>query len=465
MINALNSTRVDTKHSEVTATDNVIKWVNPLSLKEHPFSLTIYGSDRHDDLVESIREYSVLTPLVICGDQVISGHRRLRAALELGIDLVPCVEKKLSSILEEKEVILEYNRYRIKNASQLYREGKAIEQIIREKTHQMQVRGGVKKVRQNFAVPKDKLRTRARIAQAIGIGSGEQWRKLEFIGKHSPDILDRIKSTDLSIHKAYSLSKERVSDESSKHVATIRSFKSATIKFGSFTQAFGDIPDNSVDLVITNLHPDPEVWEPFSLSSSRVVVAGGFVIVFLLDKQSVPDALSAITQHLRYFWIMSFILNGPQSRLTQPQNVLSNWVPIIILSNGKPRFKPTKMWSDSQIERWQGQCHRWLYLPAARYLIRLFSPPRSTILDPFALGGEFLFAASLEGRFARGYESNTYYYQRAIRLLSQTEDETLAQCPRKCGGRLFREDNEVYCLQCGYRADYVGPDIVNHEHK
>lgn len=42
-------------------------------------------------LVESIREFGFLNPIVIAGNQIVAGHARVEAAQQLGIELVPCI--------------------------------------------------------------------------------------------------------------------------------------------------------------------------------------------------------------------------------------------------------------------------------------------------------------------------------------------------------------------------------------
>ena len=86
--------------------NNEIELIDPKSLKEHPFSTSIYGRDNQDDITISIKEHGILMPLVIQGDVVISGHRRLRAALDIGIESVPCIRQQYTSLMQEQEAIL-----------------------------------------------------------------------------------------------------------------------------------------------------------------------------------------------------------------------------------------------------------------------------------------------------------------------------------------------------------------------
>jgi hypothetical protein len=99
--------------------------------------LSIYGEPAADldDLTLSIRDHGILVPLVVARGaepgiwEVISGHRRLGSALALGLSKVPCEVRKVPSDSARRLAILEYNRQRRKNFSQLMREADALEEL------------------------------------------------------------------------------------------------------------------------------------------------------------------------------------------------------------------------------------------------------------------------------------------------------------------------------------------------
>jgi len=186
---------------------DIIEWVDPndpkCPLMANKFSLQVYGEDSCEDLVESIRELGVLQPLYATPKWVIiSGHRRWKAARIAG-RRVPVIRKGYPTTLDEHRAIIEHNRQRIKTGLQLYNEGKALEEIEREKARQRQVQGGKQKVLQNFAEAPDERLARTQIARAIGLGSGEQWRKLEYVGERAPQLLPEISPGGMTIYAAY----------------------------------------------------------------------------------------------------------------------------------------------------------------------------------------------------------------------------------------------------------------------
>lgn len=188
----------------------IIEWLDPTILKPHKFSQDIYGDDGYADLIPSIKELGVLQALYVNQNNLIlSGHRRWRAALEAKVK-IPVIRKIYSSKMDEHQAIIEFNRYRIKTGIQLYNEGKALENIEIEKAKRRQGKRTdlYPDIPQNFAECRDI------VATTIGLGSGEQWRKLSYIGEHKPELLSEIKPQGISIHRAYKLTEREVISKS-----------------------------------------------------------------------------------------------------------------------------------------------------------------------------------------------------------------------------------------------------------
>ena len=75
--------------------NEVISYVSPTILKVHPRNNEFFddiNGEEFDRLVESIKDHGVLTPLRVTGDMtIISGHQRMRAAIEAGCATVPVI--------------------------------------------------------------------------------------------------------------------------------------------------------------------------------------------------------------------------------------------------------------------------------------------------------------------------------------------------------------------------------------
>ena len=69
------------------------------AFKDHPFK--VLDDEKMADLVESVKTYGVLTPVLLRSDgengyEMISGHRRMHAAVIAGLVTIPAIVKELS---------------------------------------------------------------------------------------------------------------------------------------------------------------------------------------------------------------------------------------------------------------------------------------------------------------------------------------------------------------------------------
>ncbi len=97
-------------HSEVPSekTDGTtsLKLNDLIPFRNHPFKL--YEGDRFNDMVESIKQYGVIVPIVVrkVDDkyEILSGHNRVNAAKEAGLNEVPTVIKE--GLTEEEATLI-----------------------------------------------------------------------------------------------------------------------------------------------------------------------------------------------------------------------------------------------------------------------------------------------------------------------------------------------------------------------
>ena len=92
---------------EESATDIEISRIH--SFVNHPFK--VLDDDKMDDLVESIKQNGVLTPVLVRPDknnsyEMISGHRRMHAAIKAGLETIPAIVRDMED--DEAIVIMVY---------------------------------------------------------------------------------------------------------------------------------------------------------------------------------------------------------------------------------------------------------------------------------------------------------------------------------------------------------------------
>ena len=83
--------------NEESAMDIEVVKIHPF--RNHPFK--VIDDEKMEDLVESIRTNGILSPVLIrpIGNDVyemVSGHRRMHAAILLGMDRIPAIIREMS---------------------------------------------------------------------------------------------------------------------------------------------------------------------------------------------------------------------------------------------------------------------------------------------------------------------------------------------------------------------------------
>ena len=199
----------DQKNMAVVASNPVIRIVNPHDLHPHPYNDKIYGTESIDDLKEEIKKSGWIKPLVVNQSNVIiSGHRRWRAAIGLGMD-VPIESRDFVSEVDELEALLWENFYRQKTTAQKGLEGKTWKHIFTERNKEKQqvqgaehgakgaehgAKGGrghkkeeetplaaraAKGVSSKDKRKKQVSRTSDQVASLVGLGSGDTFERVE----------------------------------------------------------------------------------------------------------------------------------------------------------------------------------------------------------------------------------------------------------------------------------------------
>jgi len=177
--------------------------VDPKELKPHPKNAEIYDDRLDQDFEDSISENGILEPLVVNSQNVIlSGVRRWRAALKLGMDKVPC---RIEDPEDEVKAILEYNRYRQKTPREFYNEYRLIKEREALKAEERMFSG--------TSVPNlEQGRVLKQAAKELEVSSGKL-HQIDFIYRHegqAEDIVKRLNREEIPVYKAYEEVKKRI---------------------------------------------------------------------------------------------------------------------------------------------------------------------------------------------------------------------------------------------------------------
>ena len=164
---------------------------------------------------------------------------------------------------------------------------------------------------------------------------------------------------------------------------------------GDFEDSLRDVPDGSVDLILTD-PPYPfefiECWTKLARFAKAKLKPHGFCIAYS-GQLNLPEVCRRMSEHLDYVWTCALIHAGTHQYVT-PRNLYCGWKPLLIYQNGfkKPAGDAYKDIIDGA--GMEKSHHRWQQAEAELVpLIEYFSNPGDTILEPFAGGGTTIAAA------------------------------------------------------------------------
>jgi site-specific DNA-methyltransferase (adenine-specific) len=179
---------------------------------------------------------------------------------------------------------------------------------------------------------------------------------------------------------------------------------------GDFTVRGNDLPDDSVDLILTD-PPYPEEfaesWDDLAAFAARVLVPGG-IIAALSGKIHVDDRMDRLAAAgLQYGWIYSQPLPGSNTRILA-RHVLQEWKPWLCYSNGP--------WPSGRVD-WNGDLlvadarakdeYEWQQqLGPAVQLVERLTRSGDMVVDPFCGSGTYGVAALNAGRRFTGIEAD-----------------------------------------------------------
>jgi len=189
-------------------------------------------------------------------------------------------------------------------------------------------------------------------------------------------------------------------------------------RLGDFTKVLDDIPDGSVDLILTD-PPYPiefiECWSKLADFAFRKLKKNGFCIAYCGHK-NLYESMKRM-EVLDFYWIFSLIHSG-NTKLIAFNNICAGWKPILIYQKG---FKKLDDRVDDVIKG-SGRSkknHEWEQgLDELDYLIDKFSKPGDLIVEPFTGSGTTLISIKKNNRIGIGAEENEETYNIAKKRIS-----------------------------------------------
>ena len=187
-------------------------------------------------------------------------------------------------------------------------------------------------------------------------------------------------------------------------------------RLGDFRKVLADLPDDSVDLILTD-PPYPrdfiDLWSGLSEFAARVLKPGAFCIAYS-GQANLPEVIKRMGEHLVYYWTFCLYHQG-STQIVNGVNVMCRWKPILLYQK-QPRKKIPNTMQDYLISEGvqEKDDHEWQQTESGvGKLIELFSNPGDIVLDTFAGSGTTLKCARDAGRKPIGCEIDKDTYNRA----------------------------------------------------
>lgn len=411
-------------------------------LKPHPMNRKLYGEEvLPPEFVASIRENGILVPLAVKEDgTIISGHRRWQVALALKMEHVPVQVVRYADDLDEREAIIEFNRQREKTFSQKMAEAEELEAIERERASRRIVEGAKvgaavtnKGKRPVETFPQgEKGKTRDKVAEAIGIGSGRTYDKAAKVweaakkgDETAKKVIAELDEGKTTINAAYKAvvkeaerkEKEQASEQAEKHLAAPLK-RSVQVSPGEWWQLGRHVlfcGDTSTEEFVSRI---PKVPFAFADPPYNAGVAGwdeGFEwrhdwLIKKAQVVAVTPGISSIFDFARitkmpYKWsVACWIDNG----MTRGALGFGNWIYAAIFSDSSlhrnaqdfVRVSIKANESDNTVHKGRKPSE------FIAWLIGLFTKQGDSVIDPFLGSGTTLLVAESMGRICYGGEIN-----------------------------------------------------------
>jgi DNA modification methylase len=372
--------------------------------------------EEFEQLEKNCKAEGIREPVITWNGYIIDGHNRYEIANKHNL-FFNTIEKTFVDENEVKEWMI-LNQFGRRNLSNYQRSVLALqlEDVFKTKAKEKQEKG----INQFSLIQKSEepsIVTIKEVAKVANV-SHDTIAKVKIIQEKAPEeIKAKLITGDVSINQVYQeIKKEEKKEQKEnerKQLAELGAKKEIEIDFrlGDFEDVFNDIPNGSIDCIITD-PPYPyefiDCWSKLSRFAKRVLKPNGYCIAYS-GQMYLPEVMQRMSENLDYYWTFAVYHEG-QTQIVNGINLMCRWKPVLIFQNGKKKIENT--FQDYFIsESREKTGHDWQQSKSGvAYLIEMFTKPNDLILEPFAGSGTTMIVAKQKNRRIIGAEINEQTY-------------------------------------------------------
>jgi len=244
------------------------------------------------------------------------------------------------------------------------------------------------------------MRDELRDGEFVHDDKAEQGRKLRM-----GDVVELAKQADADIEAVWKKITDRGDSCSSVKAAVreLRNEKAARkvktakdelveVRLGDFVEIAKDIPDGSVDVIITDPpypHEFIACWSQLSEVAARILKPHGLCIAYS-GKLHLDECMARLGEHLSFYWQIVFLQTVMPT--IHPRKVNTKYKPILVFQNvpdgSKVRAHDRYFIDVIEGEKVEKDAHEWQQsADGVEKLIDIFSSVGDLIFEPFSGGG------------------------------------------------------------------------------
>jgi hypothetical protein len=394
------------------------------------------SAEERQQLEENIVEHGgARDPLVVWASKgtltLLDGHNRYEICTRL--DLPFEIEEMRFSDRSHAEEWIIRNQFGRRNLSAYVRTQLALrlEETIaaRNKERKRGGQGGVL-LPKNSAEAKSETRVEVAKAANVSHDTVAKVKKIdaaEKAGKVDAETVAKLRTGEVSINRVVRDLKDQeaaAKRQEQKAAAVAKRQSVDGLYLGDFRKIGDNIPDASVDLIFTDPPYDRkaiELYDGLGEFAARVLRPGGSLIAYVGHIQ-LPDVLTDLSKHLRYWWTCGCFHAEAKARMTE-YGIVAGWKPIVWFVKETRGDKQTFI-TDVVTGAREKSHHDWQQaVSEARYFIDLLTQTDDFVVDPFCGGGTTPVACIQSGRKWASFEIDEANFANASSRIKEVMDD------------------------------------------